>query len=109
MDRDPTAYVGIVNHSESVVTHVTAQVLRAATQARCGVARTTRGNLRAASFVTCPPVRRNIPGFSVLRPPPAAAPDLGGCCMGWCIQGAQHALWGDFSPDMPPILRGNLT
>ena len=64
---DLPTYVGIVNRSESV-THVTAQNLHAATQARCGVTRVTRKNLHAANFVTCPPVRRNIPGFSVDPP-----------------------------------------
>ena len=33
-----------------------------------GVTRVTRKNLHAANFVTCPPVRRNIPGFSVDPP-----------------------------------------
>ena len=60
-------YLGIVDHSE-FVTHVITQNLHAATQACCGGTRVTSKNLHAANFVTCPPVRRNIPGFPVDPP-----------------------------------------
>ena len=55
MCRDLSTYVGIVNRSESV-TRVTAQNLHTATHAYCDVTRAARKNLRAAIFVTCPPV-----------------------------------------------------
>ena len=41
------------------VTCVTAQILRAATQACCGVTQVTVGIYLAANLVTCPPLRRH--------------------------------------------------
>ena len=58
----------VLVRSESV-TWVTAQILRAATPARCGVAPGNGGILLAAKMVTCPLLRRSSMIFCCPLPP----------------------------------------